>query len=213
LDVDHLNIVIFSIIIFTFHASDLTSMSLILQNLKQISTDSFLSEKFLQTSDFAIYSVLNSLSALYEQYSGSMVMEGEALDELVLVFNADAQGDLLRRIGTARRTLSFLRSHIRAKRDILSVLTTKDIPLVTKDTKVYLRDVLDKYNRMEESLLLTKDTLNNLHATYLARISIEVAEASNKVNEIMKNFWSSGYHIHSFRSCSWNLGNECESAR
>jgi len=132
--------------------------------------------------------VLNSLSALYEQYSGSMVGEGEALDELVLVFNADAQGDLLRRIGTARRTLSFLRSHIRAKRDILSVLTTKDIPLVTKDTKVYLRDVLDKYNRMEESLLLTKDTLNNLHATYLARISIEVAEASNKVNEIMKTF-------------------------
>jgi Mg2+ and Co2+ transporter CorA len=43
---------------------------------------------------------------------------------------------------------------------------------VENSTKAYIRDVLDHVLRQEEKLKIAKDMLENLHSTYLAKLSI-----------------------------------------
>ncbi len=72
----------------------------------------------------------------------------------------------------ARRLLTTLRSHLWTKKEVITIVTTKELAFVSRGIKLYLRDVLDNIQKMEEKLTVSKEMLNNLHATYLARISI-----------------------------------------
>jgi len=190
----NINMVIFHRLVLTFHDSDILVVNEVLERIKKLNRElededgEELQENFMKTSDWIVYAILNALAQMFERYVERLTMEGEALDELVLVFNAGEQNDLLRRIGLARRLLYFVRNTLRAKEDIMTIMTTKDYHLITKEIKIYLNDVKDNIMRMDEKISVSKDTLNNLHQTYLARISIEVAEASNQVNGVMKTF-------------------------
>jgi magnesium transporter len=75
-------------------------------------------------------------------------------------------------VGNARRFQSLLRSNLWNKKDILVAMTTKKHIYVSEQTRVYLRDVFDNTVAMNQILDMTKETLNNLHSTYLARISV-----------------------------------------
>ena len=46
----------------------------------------------------------------------------------------------------------------------------------------------DQIVRMEEKLQISREILSYVSTTYLARISIEAAEASNKMNRMMKRY-------------------------
>jgi magnesium transporter len=132
--------------------------------------------------------VLDAVTDMYVHHVNGLTTEGENLDEIVLAFNADEREDVLRRVGLARHFAINLLSHLWAKRELVGALINKDYALVTKNTKVYLRDVMDHTLRMEEKLRVTQEILNYTSATYLARVSIEAAESANQMNAIMKRF-------------------------
>jgi Mg2+ and Co2+ transporter CorA len=50
----------------------------------------------------------------------------------------------------------------------------------------YLRDVYDHVVTMLQQLELASELLGSLQNTYLSNVSIDVSEASNNVNELMK---------------------------
>jgi len=185
----NISMIIFSTIVLTFHYEEVESLEQVLHRLKHGATVIPASDSLL-ASDWVLYSVLDCIVDMFEVYVSGMVIESEALDELVLVFDSEEQNDLLRRIGLSRRLLTTLRSQIRTKKELLNLLSMRhqSEKFLTKDIKLYFSDVLDNIVRMEEKLSLSKETLNNAHTTYLARVSVEVAEASNEVNFIMKKF-------------------------
>lgn len=202
----NLNMVIFHNLVLTFHYGEVIAIDYVLNKIRQkvlettqYSTgttpasnypveDDIQGEKIMETSDWTVYAILNALAQMFERYVTRVVLEGDALDELVLVFNSGEQNDLLRRIGMARRLLNYVRTALRAKIDILNNLATRDYNLITKGIRLYLRDVQGDSERLDERLSLTKDTLNNLHQTYLARLSIEEAELANRAGRVMKLF-------------------------
>jgi Mg2+ and Co2+ transporter CorA len=65
---------------------------------------------------------------------------------------------------------------------------TKECPFVGTNDRIYLRDVLDHIVRMEEKLQVSRDMMNYVSSTCLARVSIDAAEASNGMNHTMKQF-------------------------
>jgi len=186
----NMSIVLFSNFVLSFHNSDTyeTVVEKVLHRIQQINKDSMKAEKVLQTSDWILYALLDTTTDLFDAYVQKISWEADALDELVLLLNSEEQHDLLRRIGIARRMLTLLRTQVRSKREILESLTNRDYPNTTPDIKVYLRDVQDGVLRLDERLSAAKETLTNLHNTYLARISIEQAIRANEVNSVMKLF-------------------------
>jgi Mg2+ and Co2+ transporter CorA len=155
-------------------------------------------------SSWIMYSILNSICEMFVDLVRQILLEMRTLNELVLVLTAGEQSDFLRRIGLARDRVSFLRSQMIAKRDILrslclsgdssshlkyasSIVPAADIRL-RQDTKLFLRDVLHSVMKMMDQVEEARETLANVNNTYLARVSIEVSEASNRMNQVMKKF-------------------------
>lgn len=153
---------------------------------------------------WVMYSILNSICEMFVDLVKQLLLEMRTLNELVLVLTAGEQSDFLRRIGLARDRVTFLRSQMVAKRDILRSLClsgdsssshkymTAIIPApdirIRQDTKMFLRDVLHSVMKMMDEIENARETLTNVNNTYLARVSIEVSEASNRMNQVMKKF-------------------------
>jgi Mg2+ and Co2+ transporter CorA len=55
---------------------------------------------------------------------------------------------------------------------MLTGLTSRNHEFISNDIKFYLRDVLDHLINMENRLEVSKEMLNNLHQTYLSRVSL-----------------------------------------
>jgi magnesium transporter len=56
----------------------------------------------------------------------------------------------------------------------------------------YYRDIYDHVVTMVQKLEVHSEVIGSLESTYLAKVSISVAQSANDVNEIMKKFSSVG---------------------
>jgi Mg2+ and Co2+ transporter CorA len=116
-----------------------------------------------------LYAVFDSIIDMFWTYVQQGIMEASSLDDLVLILSAHEQNDLLRRIGMARRRVMYLRAQLLRKKDLLLGLLAKShaqkknqidpsmllvviitsfadhalVASLSRNTKVYLRDVLD----------------------------------------------------------------------
>jgi len=178
--------IVFRNIALSFHSGHIECIEEIQAQLRQ---GRQLKKLFMTSgSDWTIYALADIIIDQMEGYASSVVVECDALEELVLLFNSDSQNDLLKRIGNVRKKISILRGNIWFKRELLTSLSTKHNEYISKEIKVYLRDVSDNVSRMEGKLSLSKETLVNLNQVYLARISVEIARASDSASVIMKKF-------------------------
>jgi len=181
---DSIHFVVFANLVITFHPPEVHSIEKV---LKQIRDRKESLPKYLRTSgDWTLYSILDSYLRTLHVFAEEIGVETDALDASVLLFGMDDQAELLRRIGIGRKRLNLLRSHVHSKRDALMALIARDYVLLTDETKLYLRDVYDSVVRVEERLQITKETLHNMHSTYLAKLHNEVAHFSNDINEVLK---------------------------
>lgn len=90
---DIVNILVFNNLVLTFHSPDGQSIEKAFQKIKS-------STKMLPTPDWVLYTVLDVITYMLSNYVRAIILEGESLDDLVLIFSAYEQSDLLRRIGT-----------------------------------------------------------------------------------------------------------------
>jgi len=119
-------------------------------------------------------------------------MEVETLDELITILSSQEQSDLLRRLALARKKYTIVKSQLGIKKELLSALIRKEKIFINKNTKLYLRDVMDAIEYVNKKISAASEMLSNLNATYLAKVSIEMAEFSNKTNDILKKFTAVG---------------------
>jgi len=72
-----------------------------------------------------------------------------------------------------------IRSYIVPVREIIGRLIDTEHPLITKDTKLFLRDALDHCIEINESLQIYREMVMSLMDMYMSNVS-------NKMNEVMK---------------------------
>lgn len=127
--------------------------------------------------------------------------------------------EFLLTLGNSRRLNQFLKTQLDAKQDLVSSLLNLNHPFITTDGKVYLRGVSDRWvnfphrilnqiriARMEEKVAHTKDSLNNLMNMYMAKISLEMNQLSNQVNNVTKTFrWENEIILWNFQCSSNNF--------
>lgn len=176
-----LNVVLFSRFIFTFHSDIMVSTYQVLRMMK------YTTDEGLPNAPWMIYAYLDGIVDLYIDLVDKIMMETQSLDELVLVLSGMKQNELFTRIGLAGRRVTNLHSGVFGKSEIISVLL-RDEKFIPTELLRYLRNVQDHVLRMLQKLNLTQRLLGNLNNIYMARVSLEVSDASNSVNRNMRKF-------------------------
>jgi magnesium transporter len=138
------------------------------------------------SADWVMYSLLDDTVDEFLPQMQNLELEVDTIDELVLFLTHTEQSDMLRRIGRARKRVTHLQRLLKPKIEILKILTKRSPDYLKEHTLIYLRDVNDHVLTNIQNLEQYSETLNRSHSNYLAQISIELNEASNRMNIVMK---------------------------
>ncbi|EPZ35390.1 cora-domain-containing protein [Rozella allomycis CSF55] len=144
------------------------------------------------SADWVVYAMLDDIVDAFMPYMQSIELEVESIDDLVLVLTEHDQHDMLRRIGVARKRVTTLQRFLKIKTDIIKVLTKRVPDRLNSHTLLYLRDINDHVISNIQNLEHFNETLNRSHGNYLAQISIEITQASNRMNVVMKKMTAWG---------------------
>ena len=114
-------------------------------------------------------------------------IEVESIDDLVLILTEAEQSNMLLRIGQARKKVLQLTKLLNTKSDVLKVVINRCIEKMEfeSDTRFYLSDIQDHVISMVQNLQNYEKTLARAHSNYLAQISIEITQASNRSSDIV----------------------------
>lgn len=127
-------------------------------------------------ADYLAYALVDALVDGYFHVIERFGERIEAVDDLII---ADTDPATLRSIREVRRELIFLRRSIWPMREVIAGLERTDSPLITGQTRLYLRDVYDHTVQVIETLETYRDMAAGMLDIYLS-------SASNRLNEVMK---------------------------
>ena len=134
------------------------------------------------TCDWFLYAIFDDVVDECNPNIKSMEFEVDLIDEMVLHLKRTNQTEMLRRIGRARNNVNQLIRLLKPKIEIINILTKVHAQKFQENTMIYLKDTKDNLITMIQNLEQNSETLNRSHSNYLAQISIELSEMSNRMN-------------------------------
>lgn len=127
-------------------------------------------------ADYLAYSLLD---AVVDHYFPILEEVGERLDRLESDLITDPGPGVISRVHAQRRDLLTLRRAVWPQREALSQLLRNESPLISDDTRLYLRDCYDHTVQI-------LDLLENFREIAAGMIDVYLSSASHRMNEIMK---------------------------
>ncbi|ORX73296.1 hypothetical protein DL89DRAFT_220630 [Linderina pennispora] len=136
------------------------------------------------TPDYIAYLLLDDITDTLVPTTRMLELEVDAVDELVLILAEADHDDILKRIGIERRHALWLVRLLHGKAEVLGAIERRvqakrhHAPDVAK----YLADVHDHLLALTASVHHCERILARAHGNYLARINLELTNASNTTN-------------------------------
>ncbi|KAJ1969374.1 CorA metal ion transporter [Dispira parvispora] len=144
------------------------------------------------TPDWINYALIDDITDHFQPVMRLVETEVDSVDELVLILNESEQSDMLRRIGLARKTVISLLRLLGNKPDVVRSLMkrfeanyTGTGTFHTQETQLYLGDIQDHLLTMIQNTNHYEAILSRSHANYLAQISFEITQTSNRTNDVV----------------------------
>ncbi|KAG1468846.1 hypothetical protein G6F56_003601 [Rhizopus delemar] len=154
-----------------------------------------LKDFILVTPEWINYALIDNITDGFAPLIQQTEIEVDSIDDLVLVLNGSEQNDMLRRIGSCRKTVMQLLRLLGPKADVLRSLikqyTAKEIEHTGLDFKahhevtLYLGDIQDHIITMLQNTTHYDLILGRAHRNYLGQITIELSQAGNTTNEVI----------------------------
>jgi len=142
--------------------------------LKRIETPNTRLRKF--GPDYLAYALIDNI---VDHYFYALDDVGEAIDLLEERIIEEHEDTLLQTIHLLRRDLIFFRKAIWPLRDSINSLIRDESPLVSSETKIYIRDVYDHIVQVIDSVENYREMVYSLYDMHMSGLS-------NKMNEVMK---------------------------
>lgn len=127
-------------------------------------------------SDYLTYALLD---AVVDHYFEMLEYIGEQVEELEDQVIDTPGPDTLKRMHHYKREMLLLRKSIWPLRELLSRLSRDESPLISEETRLYLRDVYDHVIHVMDSI----DTIREL---LVSMLDLYLSSVSKRTNEIMK---------------------------
>nr|KAJ3421580.1 CorA metal ion transporter [Polyrhizophydium stewartii] len=139
------------------------------------------------TTDWINYALIDDITDSFIPPIKFIELEVDNIDELVLILKESEQTDMLRRIGHARKQVTQLMRLLATKADVVKMVINRCMERLAPDseTRLYLEDIHDHVITMNQNLLHSEKTLARSHSNYLAQISIEITQASNRTSDVV----------------------------
>jgi magnesium transporter len=143
--------------------------------------------KIEMSSDWYLYFILDEVTDRFDTNIKKIEQEVDALDESTLFLKPADQTEMLRRIGRARKMVTHLTRLLKPKVESSKILVERLGDMISVQPALYLRDTREKLQGFLSDLDQNSETLTRAHSNYLAQISIEQAEMSNRMNLQVKH--------------------------
>ncbi|CAG8521163.1 17117_t:CDS:2, partial [Funneliformis caledonium] len=140
------------------------------------------------------YAIMDDITDYFAPLIHKVEFESDAIDQLVMVLKNSERQDMLVRIGLCRKMVTMLSKMLGTKVDVIKGLIKRcDDKLLVNDSdkngpgdvSLYLGDIQDHIITMLQNLNHYETMLSRAHSNYLAQISIEITQLSNKTNEVL----------------------------
>ncbi|KAJ3070441.1 CorA metal ion transporter [Podochytrium sp. JEL0797] len=179
-------ILIYKECVLTFHAKPMIHLPNMLHRIDRLHQYGMASV----SPDWLNYALMDDIADGFQPLLDYTAHEVRSIDALVLILKAKEQTDMLLRIGKARNSVMNLLHLLTSKVDLIkSVIKRSSQPrahLASPDseTALYLGDIQDHIITMIKNLNHHEKTLARAHSNYLAQISIEITQSSNRATDI-----------------------------
>ncbi|KAI7870807.1 hypothetical protein BDF14DRAFT_1879052 [Spinellus fusiger] len=197
-------IIVFKDGVLTFRFQPLPHSDNVRQRIHQ------LKEVIKVTPEWINYALIDNVTDGFAPLIQHAELEVDSIDDLVLVLTNSEQSDMLRRIGSCRKTVMQLHRLLGPKADVLRSLikryedrmqelahvtrskpdpsllsSVKEEARVQHEVILYLGDIQDHILTMLQNVTHFDLTLGRAHRNYLGQISIELSQAGNLTNEVI----------------------------
>ncbi|CEG67443.1 Putative FABR092Cp [Rhizopus microsporus] len=208
LDAINFYIIVFRDGVLTFHFQDSPHPRNVRRRIHQL-------KDFIKvTPEWINYALIDNITDGFAPLIQHTELEVDSIDDLVLVLNGSEQNDMLRRIGSCRKTVMQLIRLLGPKADVLRSLikryedkakemeynnmralepnnTGVDSPpehdevKAHHDVTLYLGDIQDHIITMLQNVSHYDLILGRAHRNYIGQITIELSQAGNTTNEVI----------------------------
>ncbi len=127
-------------------------------------------------ADYLAYALID---AVVDHYFVILERTGERIEGLEERVVSDPQPETLHEIHRLKRDMIHLRRSVWPLREVINNLERSESRLISKATRLFLRDVYDHTIQVIDTVETYRDMLSGMHDTYLSSIS-------NRMNEVMK---------------------------
>lgn len=127
-------------------------------------------------ADYLFFALLD---ALVDNYFIVLEHMEDRIDQLEEEVYASPNQHTAAKIQQIRKEILNLRGWISPVRELIARLIQPESDLITKDTRVFLRDILDHANEINETLHIQREMAFSLMDMYMSSVS-------NRMNEVMK---------------------------
>ncbi|KAK5823485.1 hypothetical protein F5H01DRAFT_401834 [Linnemannia elongata] len=182
--------------IITFHFLPTTHHLNVLRRLEQFHSHITL------TPDWINYALLDDITDSFASPIQTIEYEVDSIDDLVLLLRENETTDMLRRIGSCRKNVMAISRLLMNKADVIRGLMKRFDERYMMSAggawgyagprepardpiMLYLGDILDHVLTMLQSLNSYEKVLGRSHSNYLAQISLEINQLSNKTNSVV----------------------------
>ncbi|MES1907033.1 MAG: hypothetical protein MHM6MM_000231 [Cercozoa sp. M6MM] len=148
------------------------------------------SPRRLSKPAWVAYAVLDTVIDHFFAPVESLSAETDSVGTLATMFSASEQSELLQRIAIVRRNALELKHRIWPKRSLLLNMAHKECrkKFFADIGAPFLRDAHDHVRFMMQVLDTSLQRLDIAQNTFLAKVSIEIAQQGNDMNKVMKAF-------------------------
>jgi len=127
-------------------------------------------------SDYLFFALLD---AIVDNYFVVLEHINDKIETLEQMVYSDPTPDIAQKIQELKKEVLKIRRWIFPVRELIARLIESENDLISKDTKVFLRDVLDHSLEINESIQIYREMSMSLMEMYMSNMS-------NKMNEVMK---------------------------
>lgn len=127
-------------------------------------------------ADYLFYALID---AVVDSYFHIIEKIGDAVEEIEEEIMNNANKNSLIKLYELKRELIFLRKQVWPMRDMINNMIRSESEFITKNTHIFLRDLLDHSTRIIDTVETYRDLLSGIMDVYLSN-------TSNRMNEVMK---------------------------
>lgn len=177
LDFPELDIFLSHRFLVTVHYIDIIELNRYWERLRQQLYDGPIS------LDFILYNVFDAVADSYNKKIEEIATGIEDLEDRII---SDDQQDILPEISSIRRSLIYLRRQLTSEIDMLEKLIRPDIEFFSNRSRAYLRDSMERFDRVLHFAEVNRELMAALVDTYLSVLSNRMNRIFASQNTVMQ---------------------------